>query len=238
MEIFDLNYVIKFMFRREDCIDVEIKASGLTKQMEKDLLREMGIIEIDEDEEIEEEYKENMDEESRSINNSESNNLRPQVENSVRSELTYTSEETFINAVTNEERNLFVSSAENIIAEGVKNIDICNSNENMINSNSHNLNMINNEETNSFFTTETFNSDDEHVEIEKLNDSKSMYSTTTAATIAPEIIKKKVKAALQKREKREQSRRILVKGEANAITRIRRENTDTIKQSTGIWGWE
>ena len=57
MQVFDLNYVIKFMFRREDCIDVEIKASGLTKQMEKDLLKEMGMIEI-EDEEIEEECKE------------------------------------------------------------------------------------------------------------------------------------------------------------------------------------
>lgn len=220
---------------REDCIDVEIKASGLTKQMEKDLLKEMGMIES-EDEEIEEECKENVDEEN-SINDSEINNLRLQVENSVKSEFTCTSEETFVNAVTNEEKNLFVSSAENhIIAEGVKNIDICNSNENVINSNSHNLNVTNNEETNSFFTTETFNLDDEHVE--KLSDSKSMYSTTTAATIAPEIIKKKVKAALQKREKREHSRRILVKGEANAVTRIRRENRDTIKQSTGIWGWE
>lgn len=238
MQVFELNHVIKFMFRREDCIDVEIKASGLTKQMEKDLLREMGMIEI-EDEEIEEECKENMDEENTSINNSEINNLRLQVENSMRSEFACTSEETFLNAITNEERNLFVSSAENrIIIEGVKNIDIYNSNENMINSNSHNLNVTNNEETNSFFTTETFNSDDEHVEIEKLSDSKSIYSTTTAATIAPEIIKKKVKAALQKREKREQSRRILVKGEANAVTRIRRENRDTIKQSTGIWGWE
>lgn len=235
MQVFNLNYVIKFMFRREDCIDVEIKASGLTKQMEKDLLKEMGMIES-EDEEIEEECKENVDEEN-SINDSEINNLRLQVENSVKSEFTCTSEETFVNAVTNEERNLFVSSAENhIIAEGVKNIDICNSNENVINLNSHNLNVTNNEETNSFFTTETFNLDDEHVE--KLSDSKSMYSTTTAATIAPEIIKKKVKAALQKREKREHSRRILVKGEANAVTRIRRENRDTIKQSTGIWGWE
>lgn len=65
-----------------------------------------------------------------------------------------------------------------------------------------------------------------------------MYSNTTAATIAPELIKKKVKIALQKRDKKEQSRRILVKGEANAITRVRRENRDTIKQSTGIWGWE
>ncbi|KAG6796637.1 serine/threonine-protein kinase RIO2 [Apis mellifera caucasica] len=217
---------------REDCIDVEIKASGLTKQMEKDLLKEMGMIEI-EDEEIEEECKENVDEEN-SINDSEINNLRLQVENSVRNE--FTSEETFVNAVTNEEKNLFVSSTENHIIAGVKNIDICNSNENMMNPNSHNLNVTNNEETNSFFTTETSNLDDEYVET--LSDSKSIYSTTTAATIAPEIIKKKVKAALQKREKRDQSRRILVKGEANAVTRIRRENRDTIKQSTGIWGWE
>lgn len=84
----------------------------------------------------------------------------------------------------------------------------------------------------------TFGSEDEQLHTEEFNDSRSMYSTTTVSTIAPEVIKKKVKSALQKREKREQSRRILVKGEANAVTRVRRENKDTIKQSTGIWGWE
>ncbi|XP_003402906.1 serine/threonine-protein kinase RIO2 isoform X2 [Bombus terrestris] len=192
---------------REDCIDVEIKASGITKQMEKDLLREMGMVEV-EDEEIEEDCNEDMDEENRSMNNSEINYLQLQVENSVKNEFTCTSKKTSEDSEANEKKDSTVLSVEDrILEEGIKKIDI-----------------------------ETCNPEDD--DVEKFNDLESMYSSTTAATIAPELIKKKVKIALQKREKREQSRRILVKGEANAITRVRRENRDTIKQSTGIWGWE
>lgn len=192
---------------REDCIDVTVKASGITKQMEKDLLREIGMVEV-EDEETEEDCNEDMDEESRSMDNSEINYLQLQVENSVRNEFTCTSKKTSEDSEANEKKDSTVLSVEDrILEEGVKNIDM-----------------------------KTCNSEDD--EVEKFNDLESMYSSTTTSTIAPELIKKKVKIALQKREKREHSRRILAKGEANAITRVRRENRDTIKQSTGIWGWE
>nr|XP_033196455.1 serine/threonine-protein kinase RIO2 isoform X3 [Bombus vancouverensis nearcticus] len=192
---------------REDCIDVEIKASGITKQMEKDLLREIGMVEV-EDEEIEEDCNEDTDEENKNTNESEINYLQLKVENSVRNEFMCTSKKTSEDSETNEKEDSTVLSVEDrILEEGVKKIDM-----------------------------ETCNPEDD--DVEKFNDSKSMYSSMTASTIAPELIKKKVKIALQKREKREQSRRILVKGEANAITRVRRENRDTIKQSTGIWGWE
>ncbi|XP_003491278.1 serine/threonine-protein kinase RIO2 isoform X2 [Bombus impatiens] len=192
---------------REDCIDVEIKASGITKQMEKDLLREIGMVEV-EDEEIEEDCNEDTDEENKNTNESEIDYLQLEVENSVRNEFMCTSKKTSEDSETNEKEDSIVLSVEDrILEEGVKKIDM-----------------------------ETCNSEDD--DVEKFNDLKSMYSSMTASTIAPELIKKKVKIALQKREKREQSRRILVKGEANAITRVRRENRDTIKQSTGIWGWE
>ncbi|XP_050575453.1 serine/threonine-protein kinase RIO2 isoform X1 [Bombus affinis] len=222
---------------REDCIDVEIKASGITKQMEKDLLREMGMVEV-EDEEIEEDCNDDMDEENRSMNNSEINYLQLQVENSVKNEFTCTSKKTSEDSEANEKKDSTVLSVEDrILEEGIKKIDIGESVGNLIGKRSYDLNVKHNKEiTNSFLFTETCNPEDD--DVEKFNDLESMYSSTTAATIAPELIKKKVKIALQKREKREQSRRILVKGEANAITRVRRENRDTIKQSTGIWGWE
>ncbi|XP_012174784.1 serine/threonine-protein kinase RIO2 isoform X1 [Bombus terrestris] len=222
---------------REDCIDVEIKASGITKQMEKDLLREMGMVEV-EDEEIEEDCNEDMDEENRSMNNSEINYLQLQVENSVKNEFTCTSKKTSEDSEANEKKDSTVLSVEDrILEEGIKKIDIGKSVGNLIGKRSYDLNVKHNKEiSNSFLFTETCNPEDD--DVEKFNDLESMYSSTTAATIAPELIKKKVKIALQKREKREQSRRILVKGEANAITRVRRENRDTIKQSTGIWGWE
>lgn len=205
--------------------------------MEKDLLREMGMVEV-EDEEIEEDCNEDMDEENRSMNNSEINYLQLQVENSVKNEFTCTSKKTSEDSEANEKKDSTVLSVEDrILEEGIKKIDIGKSVGNLIGKRSYDLNVKHNKEiTNSFLFTETCNPEDD--DVEKFNDLESMYSSTTAATIAPELIKKKVKIALQKREKREQSRRILVKGEANAITRVRRENRDTIKQSTGIWGWE
>lgn len=205
--------------------------------MEKDLLREMGMVEV-EDEEIEEDCNEDMDEENRSMNNSEINYLQLQVENSVKNEFTCTSKKTSEDSEANEKKDSTVLSVEDrILEEGIKKIDIGESVGNLIGKRSYDLNVKHNKEiTNSFLFTETCNPEDD--DVEKFNDLESMYSSTTAATIAPELIKKKVKIALQKREKREQSRRILVKGEANAITRVRRENRDTIKQSTGIWGWE
>jgi hypothetical protein len=66
----------------------------------------------------------------------------------------------------------------------------------------------------------------------------SICSTSTAATIAPEEIRSRVKKSLERREKSSLKKRITVKGEASAITRIRRENMDTIKQCDGIWNWE
>ena len=191
-----------------------------------------------EDEEIEEDCNEDMDEENRSMNNSEINYLQLQVENSVKNEFTCTSKKTSEDSEANEKKDSTVLSVEDrILEEGIKKIDIGKSVGNLIGKRSYDLNVKHNKEiTNSFLFTETCNPEDD--DVEKFNDLESMYSSTTAATIAPELIKKKVKIALQKREKREQSRRILVKGEANAITRVRRENRDTIKQSTGIWGWE
>lgn len=205
--------------------------------MEKDLLREIGMVEV-EDEEIEEDCNEDTDEENKNTNESEIDYLQLEVENSVRNEFMCTSKKTSENSETNEKEDSIVLSVEDrILEEGVKKIDMGKSVGNLIGKKSYDLNVKHNKEiTNSFLFTETCNSEDD--DVEKFNDLKSMYSSMTASTIAPELIKKKVKIALQKREKREQSRRILVKGEANAITRVRRENRDTIKQSTGIWGWE
>lgn len=61
--------------------------------------------------------------------------------------------------------------------------------------------------------------------------------TSTASTIAPEVIKDRVKKSMESRVKRANGRRILVKGEASATTRSRRDNSATIKESGGVWGW-
>lgn len=65
-----------------------------------------------------------------------------------------------------------------------------------------------------------------------------IHSLSTTSTIPPEVIRDRVKKALDKRSKMANRQRCLAKGEASAVTRQRRENRDTIKDSSGIWGWE
>lgn len=64
----------------------------------------------------------------------------------------------------------------------------------------------------------------------------SLSSTTSRSTIMePEKVRAKVKRSLLKKQKKDQ-RRIMAKGEAAVVTRKRRENMDNIKQSTsGFW---
>lgn len=57
-----------------------------------------------------------------------------------------------------------------------------------------------------------------------------------ATTIAPEEIKQRVRKQMLVKEKREQRKKCVAKGEASAVTRNRRENRDNIKQNQGIWG--
>ena len=61
--------------------------------------------------------------------------------------------------------------------------------------------------------------------------------STTASTIHPDVVKARVKSALEKRGKKGQARRQVVKGEASAKTRSRRNNKDTIACSTSAF-WE
>ncbi|XP_070542209.1 uncharacterized protein [Ptychodera flava] len=65
--------------------------------------------------------------------------------------------------------------------------------------------------------------------------SPSMSSTTSEATIRPDVIKNKVKRNLLKKQK-DQRRRRVAKGEASVTTRKRRDHADTIKHSwSGDW---
>lgn len=68
------------------------------------------------------------------------------------------------------------------------------------------------------------------------SDIHSVRSMSTATTIPPEVIRDRVKKSLEKRERAKVRRRNLAKGEASAVSRQRRENKDTIKDSFGIWG--
>lgn len=71
--------------------------------------------------------------------------------------------------------------------------------------------------------------------VEKLlSDARSQRSySTSASTIAPSVVKDRIKKTLNVKEKKEQRKRCVVKGEASAVTRVRNENRDTCKQYAG-----
>lgn len=202
--------LIFHIFRREDCIDVEVRASGLTKQMEKDLLVEMG---IEEDSTDTEEVEENEDE-----------NLENEIEK-LRLEVDKISEEDSARPESSSKTEDAGTETEANIRDG----DV----DQRTNVGSTNLDKVPDVGTNS-------NDDDASDNESVYSHAQSIRSISTAATIAPDVIKRRIKSSLEKRAKRGQSRKLLAKGEASATTRSRRENTDNIKQSvgSGIWGCE
>nr|CAG4646180.1 EOG090X04DJ [Macrothrix elegans] len=62
-------------------------------------------------------------------------------------------------------------------------------------------------------------------------------SVTSMSTIHPDVIKQRVKKNITRRENQQALQRIRAKGEANALTRKKRENKDLIR-ADGIWGWD
>jgi len=203
---------------RTDAMDAEVAASGVTKQMEKDLRLEYGIdeeSESEEDDEGEEDLLEeiNVQEESQDKTENETDDeieqLRKEVELSVRLANVETETEDAIKPCDkNDYIDDFIPDAE--IEEDDK--------------------LGNLRELNSKFRP--YGGNDEDI------DSASVHSfSTTASTIHPDVVKARVRAALAKRGRKGEARRQVAKGEASAKTRARRTNKDTIVTSTSAF-WE
>ncbi|KAH0539188.1 serine/threonine-protein kinase RIO2 [Cotesia glomerata] len=200
---------------REGCIDAEVKASGLTRQMEKDLLVEMGQIDEDEDSDDDNDNNDESNEEKPLDSITEIKLLRNQVNESVAKDL-------------NEKINIL---SDNDVNEDDDNLD-----ESVVKDLSDKLRiqMIDQKDQESELADQV--PDLVEDDRESRFDCHSTWSTTS--TIDPAVIKQRVKQSLKKRERHGQSRRVLAKGEASTTTRQRRDNRDTIKQYTdgGVWG--
>lgn len=69
-----------------------------------------------------------------------------------------------------------------------------------------------------------------------LEENRSVRSySTTASTIAPSVINERVQAHLKEREKKDQRRKAVPKGEASAVRRMRKDNAGTVREYAG---WE
>ncbi|XP_077275679.1 RIO kinase 2 [Temnothorax americanus] len=220
---------------REDNIDTEVKASGFAREIEKEI--DIFLTEIDF------KYKEEKDNEDVESEGSEDETYENCVDNI--EDLEYQLNDVQVQDRTAKE-NIDVPIRETVLNndnEHLKEISTVSCSDKQ--SNVENECKRNNEDVENVMANEEYNDctsyglssnlEDEAVQV--YDDTRSIRSISTAATIAPDVIKKRTKLALDKRE-RSQAKRALVKGEASAVTRIRRDNRATIKESTGIWGWE
>jgi RIO kinase 2 len=192
---------------REESLDVEIAASGFTKEMDEDLselLHHEKEEDVDEEEDSED-ADENEDEEDKQI----VSNQDEKPDSSISQEKDCIEEEGL-----DKLREQFTSAFDELKLEENKTIEASNI---QLSSQTRPGRMDSCSESIAGF---------------------SMISRSTAATIAPEVIRDRVKKSFQRGDKIQSKRRIQAKGEASAVTRSRRENRDNIKQSKGIWGWE
>lgn len=83
--------------------------------------------------------------------------------------------------------------------------------------------------------------DNDDDDVSSNGDASEMFETGSvrsfASTIHPDEIKTRVKKLRAGKDRKEQRKKCVAKGEASATTRVRRDNMDTIKQSHGLWGW-
>lgn len=173
---------------REDSLDVEVEASGFTKEMDIELIERL----VEDQASAEETLEEELDDTS-----------TEKTEHEILQQDTSAISDTVLEGEASCDLHLSDEPDQEDIVEDLQELSVQNQ------------------------TFRPFR--DAYLESEP---SFSMGSCSTAASIAPERIRARVKTDLRKKQK-QQSRRIVAKGEANAVTRSRRMNADTIKDSIG-----
>jgi RIO kinase 2 len=203
---------------RMDSLDVEVAASGFTKEMQEELveaLEEKKDSESDEEEDEEEDISDS--EESKETDTKEQDGSSSHLDNSIlrwREELEPPSE-------INEQQNDAPVHFEPLI---IKDKDEKETDAELDEGLLQDLS-IQNRGQRPFRDARCS---------DVMSGTYSVRSTSTAATIPPGEVRARVKKSLERREK-QGARRIRVKGEASAVTRSRRENKDNIRS---CFPWE
>lgn len=200
---------------REDILDAEVSASGMTKQMERDILKELGIGSDGEEEDDEEEdEKDDDNDEPEDVED-----LRKEFESNVSLGVVPSSMDRFLNDVQVQPRE----SEDLSDTPLVRQVD----DPEQIEEGLDRLHEMN----------KSFKPFRDPQPERSLDNRSVITSSSVGSTIAPEVVKEKVRLALSKKKRAEEVKRMRAKGEANAVTRNRRENKDTISTSmSAIWG--
>ena len=221
--------------KRVDAIDAEIRASGITRQDEKELLIRLSKNEEDSDNE----------DESSIEDSSEGENRKEDVDD-VKSE-----QESHEDDASPDDIEFLKKEVDRSTAAAMNKIDLTekenksrNINSEVIDANLSALD-INCKTLNQNYDTygEDIQTNSDKVSSNVTHQSMDCHSiargpssryapSSVASTIAPEVIKARVKASLEKRKRNQQMKRIRTKGDTSAVTRQRNENKNEIKTST------
>jgi len=216
---------------RMDAIDAEVSASGVTKQMEKDLLKEMGMDSAEEDD-SDGDDEEDEDDECLQVPDDveEKDDIIQDMNGADIEELRRAVEESVVLAKT-EPSSDPEPSLENKVQPFPAGAPYPTRVSDEENDEVLDLEHFNNSRYKPFREYKEKDSDSFSIR-------SGMSGTSTASTIAPELIKARVKASLEKRSKKGQARRQVARGEASAATRSQRDNAQNIKQSgtDSFWG--
>lgn len=210
--------------QRDDHLDEEVACSGYkrTHHIENELLLEMGIgLQVSDDEESDTEDSQEPEETSK-CSEDEITTLRREVEESIQRD-----ETVVIQNLTKNTETLSINNK--VDSEEVPTlIPVGASKEQRTNEEQEDKTSLEDKTSQKYRLAM----------IEKaLSDVRSSRSYTSASTIAPEIVKQQVKKNLEAKQKRMERKKAIAKGEASAVTRQRRDNKETIRESHGLWGW-
>jgi len=222
---------------RIDALDAEIAASGVTKQMEKDLRLEYG---MDDDTSDNEESDDDVIEEIKVDDDIEE--LRKEVEEAINlSEVTKNVAE-YLSKCPDIVNNEYNENNSDSNEEQVSLIEVAHGKNENLQVNSEEVSDNEDEEIDDVGNLRDFNAQfkpfrDNLTGKPETDDSRSVRSvSTTASTIHPDVVKARVKASLEKSKKKNQARRTIAKGEASAKTRSKRENKNIINTSrSAFW---
>ncbi|KAG6457669.1 serine/threonine-protein kinase RIO2 [Manduca sexta] len=228
---------------RDDELDAEVACSGYkrSKGVEDELLQEMGIeLEVSDLEDSDEDNADDEQERSTKYTDNEIEELRKEVEQSIehdeKSALKQITAKTVTltkidqKSATDDEEIPTLVPANNQQNNEQNNLDHNKNIEEQENISEHRDNISELDRNSQKFRLAM---------IEKaLSDVRSMRTYTSASTIAPEVVKQQVKKNLEIRQKKMDRKKAIAKGEASAVTRQRRDNRETIRESNGLWGWD
>jgi RIO kinase 2 len=243
---------------REDNMDVEVSCSGFTKEMEDDLFEEYHRDEIDDSDEDDAEEREDVTA-SDNLNQSDESDIegddekiskyRLEVENEIKVAEQKSGIMKYMESIANQKEFVKPFNEDDEFKDAISDLKISEKQSPSKSKLPENTNtkVESDGESISSNDLDAPEMDDELKDLDPksreyrmkmvrklLSDSRSQRSfSTTASTIAPSVITDRIKKSITAQEMRQQKKRVVPKGEASAVRRMRIENKDVVKDFAG-----